>query len=102
MAAEFARTGFRGGSSWHRNIDRNWELTPFLAGAKLRQPLLLIAGERDGVIAMSRRAYDSLEEAAPGLRREFLIEGAGHWVQQERPEEVNRLMLEFLSELERR
>ena len=41
---EFKRTGFRGGINWYRNIDRLWELTPFLSGAKIRQPSLFIAG----------------------------------------------------------
>ena len=61
---EFKRTGFRGGLNWYRNIDRVWELTqeltPFLNGAKIRQPSLFIAGEFDGVITMYRQAFDSL------------------------------------------
>src|ERR1043165_8707408 len=39
---EFTRTGFRGGLNWYRNMDRMWELTAFLNGAKLRQPSLFI------------------------------------------------------------
>jgi pimeloyl-ACP methyl ester carboxylesterase len=76
---EFKRTGFRGGLNWYRNIDRNWELTPFLSGAKIRQPSLFVAGESDGVVTMYRQAFDSLEETMPGLRRKVLVAGAGHW-----------------------
>src|SRR5262245_9378106 len=43
----FERTGFRGGLNWYRNIDRTWEWTPFLRGAKLRQPSLFVAGEEE-------------------------------------------------------
>ena len=93
----FTRTGFRGGVNWYRNLDRNWALTPFLSGAAIRQPSLFIAGEKDGVIAMSRGAFDNLEKAMPNLRQKILIPGAGHWIQQERPREVNDLMIDFLT-----
>jgi pimeloyl-ACP methyl ester carboxylesterase len=83
-AQEFKRTGFRGGLNWYRNIDTNWKLTPFLSGAKIRQPALFLAGEFDAVITMYRQAFDSLEETMPGLRKKVLLSGAGHWIQQER------------------
>ena len=96
---EFERSGFRGGLNWYRNIDRNWELTPFLNGAKLRQPTLFIAGEFDAVIAMNRKAFNTMEKTVPALRKKVLVPGAGHWIQQERPTEVNRLLIEFLKSL---
>jgi pimeloyl-ACP methyl ester carboxylesterase len=96
---EFTRTGFRGGLNWYRNIDRMWELTRFLTGAKIHQPSLFVAGEVDVVIAMARQAFDSLEEAIPNVKKKVLLSGAGHWIQQERPVEVNHLLLEFLSSL---
>lgn len=96
---EFTRTGFRGGLNWYRNIDRMWELTKFLTGARIQQPSLFVAGEVDVVITMARQAFDSLEEAMPNLRKKVLLPGAGHWIQQERPGEVNQLLLEFLSRL---
>jgi pimeloyl-ACP methyl ester carboxylesterase len=99
FTGEFERTGFRGGLNWYRNIDRMWELTPFLSGARLRQPLLFIAGEVDPVIAMYRQAFDAMERTAPGLRKKVLLPGAGHWIQQERPAQVNQLLLEFLAGL---
>lgn len=80
-------------------LDRLWELTPFLSGAKIRQPSLFVAGEVDGVITMYRQAFDSLEETMPGLRNKVLVPGAGHWIQQERPKEVNDLLIEFLASL---
>ena len=96
FTGEFERTGFRGGLNWYRNIDRMWELTPFLSGARLRQPTLFVAGEVDAVITMYRGAFDALEETVPNLRQKVLLPGAGHWIQQERPFEVNQLLIEFL------
>ena len=99
FTGEFERTGFRGGLNWYRNIDRTWELTPFLSDAKIRQPLLFIAGEFDPVIAMRRKGFEALEQTAPNLSKKILLPGAGHWIQQERPAEVNELLLEFLGSL---
>src|SRR5262249_13877425 len=96
FAAEFRRTGFRGGLNWDRNLDRMWELTPFLAEAKVRQPALFVAGALDPAITMYPAACDALEHTTPGLRKKVLLRGAGHWIQQERPAEVNHLLLEFL------
>jgi pimeloyl-ACP methyl ester carboxylesterase len=99
LTREFERTGFRGGLNWYRNIDHRWEQTPFLSGAKLHQPALFVGGEADAFIARRRAAYDALEESVPNLRKKVLLAGAGHWVQQERPAEVNQLLIEFLASL---
>jgi pimeloyl-ACP methyl ester carboxylesterase len=95
----FEQTGFRGGLNWYRNIDRLWELTPFLSRARLTQPALFIAGEADPVITMYRGAFEAMEQTVPQLRRKVLLPGAGHWIQQERPTQVNQLLLEFLAGL---
>ena len=99
FASEFQRTGFRGGLNWYRNIDRNWEFTSFLDGAKIGLPALFVAGEIDPVITIYRKAYETLEKNVPYLRGKFLIPGVGHWVNQERPTEVNQMILEFLRSL---
>ncbi|HKY56016.1 MAG TPA: alpha/beta hydrolase [Anaerolineales bacterium] len=99
ITREFERTGFRGGLNWYRNYDRNWELTSFLAGEKLLQPTLYIAGEYDGVLEMRRAAYDVLEETVPNLWKKVVLPNTGHWAQQERPAEVNQLLIEFLASL---
>ena len=93
---EFQQTGFRGGLNWYRNIDRNWKSTPFLAGATLRQPTFFIAGEVDPVLKMYRKPVESLERNVPNLKGKFILPGAGHWVNQERPGEVNQLLIPFL------
>lgn len=92
----FEQTGFRGGLAWYRNIDTNWELTPFLSGAKLQQPALFVGGELDSVITRNREIFDNLDKTLPKLKKKVLLP-AGHWIQQERPTEVNQLLLEFLA-----
>ncbi len=97
---EFSRTGFTGGLNWYRNFDRNWETTPQLADAKIPVPCLFIGGTGDPVLSFTRA--DRASEVISGPYRELMIEGAGHWLQQERPEEVNAALLEFLDGLELR
>jgi len=101
MVAEYRRTGFRGGLNWYRNIDRNWEITAPWQGAVVTQPALFVAGTRDVVIAskLGKAALEQMPRAAPGLKRQVLIEGAGHWIQQERPSEVNAALIGFLRDL---
>ena len=101
MADAYRRTGFRGGLNYYRNLDRNWELLAAWQGALIQQPALFIAGTRDPVIAgpMGRNALDALPQTVPGLRRTVMLEGAGHWIQQERPDEVNAALIEFLAGL---
>src|SRR5256714_1492546 len=74
FAAEYQRTGFRGGLNWYRNIDRNWELTAPWHHAKIAQPALFIAGSNDAVItgSMGQRALDELESVVPNLQRKIL------------------------------
>src|SRR5260221_138254 len=101
MAAEFSRSGFRGGLNWYRNLDRNWELTAPWAGALIHQPALFIAGSEDPIIALGSgaAALQALPAMVPGLRRKLIIDGAGHFIQQERPQLVNEAIIEFLGGL---
>jgi len=100
-AAEFARTGFRGGLNWYRNIDRNWELLAPFAGARVAVPALYIAGDRDVVLAFPgmQAIIGSLPTTVPQLRGTVILPGCGHWTQQERAAEVNTAMIDFLRSL---
>jgi pimeloyl-ACP methyl ester carboxylesterase len=91
---EFTRTGFTGGLNWYRNLDRNWELTADLAGKKVEIPSMFIGGSADPVLFMAPPSVAS--GWVTDHRGDLLIEGAGHWVQQERPVEVNKALLKFL------
>ena len=98
FVGEFTRTGFRGGLYWYRNIDRNWELLAPFAGARVSVPALYVAGDRDLVVAFPGmdQLIPNLTTFVPRLTRTVLLPGCGHWTQQERPEEVNAVLLEFL------
>jgi pimeloyl-ACP methyl ester carboxylesterase len=100
-AGEFRRAGFRGGLNWYRNLRRSWELLGPWRGCIVRQPSLFIAGERDGVLKFpaSKSQIDNFPATLPGLRGCHIIEGAGHWIQRERADEVNRLLVGFLKSL---
>jgi pimeloyl-ACP methyl ester carboxylesterase len=100
-AGEFARAGFRGGLNWYRNLRRNWELSGPWRGQPIRQPSQFIAGSRDGVLRFpaAKSQLDAYPTTLPGLRGSHILDGAGHWVQQERAGEVNRLLIEFLKGL---
>lgn len=97
----FEKTGFRGGLNWYRNLDRMWALTRCMCGTKIRQPSLFVAGELDVTMAMYRAQFDTMERNMPGLTRKIVLPETGHWIQQERPSEVNTLLLEFLATLPR-
>ena len=100
-AGEFARAGFRGGLNWYRNIDRNWELLAPWADAKVTVPALYVAGDRDLVVAFRgmERLLPALKMFVPDLRGTIMLPGCGHWTQQERADEVNAAMLQFLRAL---
>jgi epoxide hydrolase A/B len=92
--AEFTRTGFTGPVNWYRNFDRNWEMTAHLAEAKVEVPSLFIGGADDPVLVMSPPGMN--DERLSDHRGNVIVEHAGHWVQQEKPDEVNGSLLDFL------
>jgi pimeloyl-ACP methyl ester carboxylesterase len=101
-AKEFARTGFRGGLNWYRNIDRNWELLAPWTGAKVTVPALYVVGDRDLVLTFRRmeQLLPALKMFVPQLRETIVLPGCGHWTQQERAKEVNAAMLSFLQSID--
>ncbi len=94
---EFARTGFRGGLNWYRNIDRNWELLAAYSRASVTQPTLFLWGDQDPVLEIAGvgRAIERHQHYVPNLRQ-AVFPGCGHWIQQERATEANAAMLAFL------
>lgn len=90
----FERTGFTGGLNWYRNIDRNWELTEAVAERRIEQPAMFLTGELDPVRQFM--PAEAMTGWVTDMRAELVIDGAGHWVQQERPDEVNAALLEFV------
>jgi pimeloyl-ACP methyl ester carboxylesterase len=100
-AGEFQRTGFRGALNWYRNIDRNWEMLAPFAGMPVTVPALYVAGDRDMVVAFPGmdQLLANLRRFVPALNRTLMLAGCGHWTQQERPDEVNAAVIDFLRSL---
>jgi pimeloyl-ACP methyl ester carboxylesterase len=96
---EFERTGMAGAFNRYRNVDRDWEDLAALRGQPVELPSLFVGGEKDGPTIWGAQAIARFERTLPGCRGVHVLEGAGHWIQQERAEEVNRLLLEFLAGL---
>ena len=84
----FEQTGFTGSINWYRNLDRNWHL---LASANpiIQQPTLMIHGDRDLI-----PSFDRLTDFVPNA--EMVNLDCGHWIQQEKPEETNQTILDWL------
>jgi pimeloyl-ACP methyl ester carboxylesterase len=89
----FERTGFTGGINWYRNADRDKQLVPGLGTQKLSLPCLMVTAEWDMALPPAMAA------GMPALCSDLetvLIEKCGHWTQQEKPAELNRIMLDWL------
>ncbi len=96
---EYRRTGFQGGLNWYRcGLDeRQQSLLQLFAGRGVTVPTLFIAGASDWGIHQKPGAFEAMQgKGCLDLRGIHLLPGAGHWVQQEQPEVVNRLLLDFL------
>ncbi|MEO3784142.1 alpha/beta hydrolase [Actinocorallia sp. B10E7] len=98
FARAFERTGFTGGLNYYRNMDRNWRLTEPFAERTIDCPSLFLTGS-DDLVAEFMKA-DRLTTVLTDLREHVVLDGAGHWIQQERPEEVNEVLLRFLQGIE--
>lgn len=92
----FSKGGLSGPLNYYRNIDRNWETTQHLADRVVECPCLVVMTDRDPILRPE--LAEGMERWVPQLRRE-LVKDCGHWTQQEKPQEINRLLLEFLADL---
>lgn len=98
-SGEFARTGFQGGLQWYR-CETSGLNTPDLkvfSGRTIDVPSCFIAGRADWGVHQRPGALEAMQRSAcTQMKSCDLLDGAGHWVQQEQPEEVTRLLLRFL------
>ena len=88
----FTRTGFTGAINWYRNFTRNWEKSGTME-QKVRVPGLMVMAEDD--VVLSPAMADGMERFVPDLER-ALIKDCGHWTQQEHPDELNKIMIDWL------
>jgi pimeloyl-ACP methyl ester carboxylesterase len=98
-AGEFERTGLGPALNRYRNVDRDWDDLAAFDGAPLTQPSLFIGGALDASTVWMADAIDAYPTTLPGLVSSHLLDGCGHWIQQERPTEVNRLLTGWLAAL---
>ena len=99
--AEFQRSGFRGPLNRYRNHDRDFAFLKGFDGRRIDQPALYIGGDRDPVLSMlgTGNLLEMMQVEMPNLRGAHLLPGCGHWTQQERPDAVNSLLLDWLTGL---
>jgi pimeloyl-ACP methyl ester carboxylesterase len=95
-AGEFERTGLTGGLNRYRNVDRDWEDLSAFRGRPIEVPALFVGGSKDGPTMWGAAAIERFPETLPKLHRSLILDGCGHWTQQERPAEVNEALLDFL------
>ena len=96
---EFSRSGLRGPLNYYRNHDLYWEYTKD-APTSIRQPAMYVAGTNDGVVMMAAAGIEMMPHFVTDLRINKMIPGIGHWTQQEAPEAVNELILDFLKQID--
>ncbi len=100
-SAEYARTGFQGGLQWYR-CGTSGAFTAELetwSGKTIDVPSCFIAGKQDWGTYQRPGVFEAMQKTAcTQMLGVHLIDGAGHWVQQEQPEKVSRLLLEFLKQ----
>ncbi|MFD8722713.1 alpha/beta fold hydrolase [Streptomyces sp. NPDC059629] len=99
FAGEFERTGLTGALNRYRNMDRDWEDLAAYDGAPITQPSLFAGGSLDASTTWLADAIEAYPVTLPGLVSSHLLDGCGHWIQQERPDEVNRLLVDWLAGL---
>lgn len=96
--AEFRKSGFRGPLNRYRNHQRDFDFLSALPDKKIYQPALFIGGTSDLAIKIMPN-FDPMEAMAPhvpNLEVGVMLEGCGHWTQQERPDEVNEHLIPWL------
>jgi pimeloyl-ACP methyl ester carboxylesterase len=103
-SAEYARTGFQGGLQWYR-CGTSGAFTAELetwSGRSIDVPSCFISGKQDWGIYQRPGVYEAMQRCAcTRMLGVHLVEGAGHWVQQEQPDEVVKLLLQFVKQLGR-
>ncbi|MFE9394856.1 alpha/beta fold hydrolase [Streptomyces flavidovirens] len=100
-AGEFERTGLTGPLNRYRNMDRDWEDLAAFDGAPVTQPSVFIGGRLDASTMWLADAINAYPATLPGLSSSHLLDNCGHWIQQERPAEVNKILTDWLTALPR-
>ena len=92
--AAYRESGFTGPLNWYRNFDRNWETTPELDGATIDVPSLMITAAWDPILRPA--LAEPMPTFVPDLEM-HQIDACGHWTQQEQPDQVNAILIDWLT-----
>ena len=96
-AEEFERTGFFGALNRYRNVDRDWRDLAVFRHRPIEIPAMFVGGSKDGPTIWGAPSIERFPETLPQLFRSVILDGSGHWVQQERALETNQHLLDFLA-----
>jgi pimeloyl-ACP methyl ester carboxylesterase len=96
---QFTNSGFFGPVSWYRNLDANYEVLKDIPVERISMPTFFIGGDKDAVIAPRLDTLDAVNGLTPNYKGSVIIPGAGHWTQQEMPDEFNAALMGFLQTL---
>lgn len=101
LVESYKKSGFGGSLNYYRNLDRNWELQGVFDGLTLTVPALYLVGEHDTGLAMPgmMQIIENMPQLVQNTLVSKVIPYAGHWLQQEAPDQVNREILKFLNAL---
>jgi len=94
FVSSFTLSGFAGPVNWYRNFDRNWEIVPQVGTDRIEVPSLMVTAAWDPVLRPEMAA--GMPALVPDLETRR-IEECGHWTQQEKPGELNRILVDWLS-----
>ncbi len=100
-SGEYARTGFQGGLQWYRcrTVGKFEAELEIYSGRTIDVPSMFVAGKSDWGVHQAPGVFEKMQASVcTHMRGCHLVDGAGHWVQQEQPEAVTRLLLDFLQE----
>ena len=99
--AEFTASGFRGPLNRYRNHEADYEWLQNWAGKRIEQPALFIGGTRDPATFLFGAIEDpvALVKMFAPRAEGHILDGVGHWTQQERPDEVNAVLIDWLKRL---
>lgn len=99
-AEQYSKGGFRGPLNWYRAMDTN-SVQAKAYSERIKQPIGFLCGDKEIALVMIPKGLERQRELCDDLRMERIIPGAGHWIQQERPDEVSSALLEFLNDADK-
>lgn len=96
-AAESERTGITGALNRYRNMDRDWNGLAGFDGSPITRPSMFVGGALDASTTWMADAVQAYPATLPGLVSSRILDGCGHWIQQQRHKEVNEILTHWLA-----